>query len=89
MGVPELQDLILYQINLQFQGLPIDEEVDDKIVEISTLLLAQEFVGNTDYDNLIIENKILSILSLTQKQKPFILNLFNWFKGSLKEILFT
>jgi hypothetical protein len=38
---------------------------------------------------LIIENKILSILSLTQKQKPFILNLFNWFKGSLKEILFT
>lgn len=72
----KLQDIILYQISLIRQGLPKNKELDDITNEVSNLLLASQYVGNSDNDNLLIANKLNSVLALFQQQKPFLLNIF-------------
>ena len=73
----KLQHLILKQTDLLQQGISIDYSINTKINEVSNLFLAFSFIGNTETDNLLISNRINSILNTTEINKPFILNLFN------------
>jgi hypothetical protein len=77
MNELKLQHLIFSQIALLVQGLPTKQSTQELIIEVSNLLLAYNYVGNTDSDNIILRNAISSKLTFVNITENYTQNLFN------------
>lgn len=77
MNTHKLNEIILEQIALEQKGLPNNNYLNKIIIEATNLLAAQQFIGCTESDTLLITNRLNQLLGFWRATTRYTQGIFN------------